>query len=166
MPTPTDIGTMATYANRDSYVKKGNSTVDLVDGVYKIMDFVTTYHPTGEAVPQFRYVRSLIQDFNIKFSYALLEAQNVENKAIADDDDIVTVQDVIKPKVWKGILFGLADDLSERAIIADAEFMQESIVVNLSTTNPNRLETFFRYKRSGYTNILSTTGEAGFNFGE
>lgn len=166
MPTPTDIGTMAIYANRDSYVKKGNSTVDLVSGKYKIMDFVTTYHPLGEAVPQFRFVRSLVQDFNIKYGYTLLEELNVVDHAIAGDNDFVTAKKVVKPKTWKSVLFNYADDLAKRAIIAEPTFMQESITVGLSNSNPDRLETFFRYKRSGFTRIASTTGEAGFNFGE
>lgn len=166
MPTPTDIGTMAVYANRDAYVKLGNSTVDLVNGRYQIQDNVTTYHPVGETPPQFRYVRSLAgQDWNIKFGYTVLEAANVTDHAIANDDDFITAQNVIKPKVWKGLLFNYADRLSERAIISDPAFMQQSIEVALSTTNPDRLETFFRYKRSGYTRIQPTTGEAGFNFG-
>lgn len=166
MPTPTDIGTMAVYANRQNYLTKGNSTVDLVDGKYKIMDFATTYHPTGESPAQFRFVRSLVQDFNVKYGYALLEELYVEDHAIAGDSDFVTASKVVKPKIWKSVLFDYADDLEKRAIITDAPFMQENITVSLSTTNPDRLETFFRYKRSGYSRIQSTTAEAGFNFGE
>ena len=166
MPTPANIGTMATYINRNLYVTKGCSTVSLADGKYKIEDFITTYHPLGEAVPQHRYVRSLIQDWNVKFGYALLEENYVVDHAIADNDDYVTATKVVKPKDWKSILFTYADDLAQRAIIADPTFMQESIVVGLSTTNPDRLETFFRYKRSGMARIESTTAEAGFNFGE
>jgi hypothetical protein len=43
--------------------------------------------------------------------------------------------------------------------------MKDSIEVAISTTNPDRLETFFRYKRSGVARISSTVAEAGFNFG-
>ena len=166
MPTPANIGTMATYINRNLYVTKGCSTVSLSGGAYKIEDFITTYHPLGEAVPQHRYVRSLIQDWNVKFGYALLEESYVVDHAIADNDDYVTADKVVKPKDWKSILFTYADDLAKRAIIADPTFMQDSIIVGLSTTNPDRLETFFRYKRSGMARIESTTAEAGFNFGE
>lgn len=165
MPTPTDIGTMADYNNRDIYVKKGNSTVQLSGGRYKVCDFVTTYHPEGELPPQFRYVRNLMLDFNVRFGYYLLEQSYVVGHSISNDADIVSAQNVIKPKQWKAIVSRYADDLVSRALVADAAFMQDSIVVNISTTNPDRFETFFSYKRTGVVRIASTTAEAGFNFG-
>lgn len=167
MPVPEDgdIGSMASYENRDLFVKKGCSTVDLVAGVYQVQDFVTTYHKVGELPPQYRYARNLMLDFNIRFGYLLLEAENVLDHSISNDGDVVSATNVVKPKQWKGILFSFADDLANRALIADAEFMKESIIVNISSVNPDRFETFFRYKRSGVARISSTTAEAGFNFG-
>lgn len=165
MPTPDDIGLMADYDNRDSFVKKGCSTVDLVAGRYQIQDFVTTYHPDGEIPPQFRYARNLMLDFNVRFGYYLLERANVVDHVIANDNDTVSATKVIKPKQWRQILDQYAVDLARRALIVDTTFMQDSIEINISSTNPDRLETFFRYKRSGIARISSTTAEAGFNFG-
>ncbi len=165
MPTPAAIGSMATYTNRDAIVKKGCSTVNLVAGKYQVQDFVTTYHPVGENPPQFRYCRNLNIDFNIRYGYYLLEQINVVGHALAADDDIVVADNVIKPKEWKGIIDEYAVDLTQRALIVQASFTQDSITVNIGTSNPDRMETFFRYKRSGFARILSTTGEAGFNFG-
>lgn len=165
MPTPTAIGAMSSYNERDSIVKKGCSTVDLVAGKYVVQDFVTTYHPLGETPPQFRYARNLMLDFNVRYAYYLLEQINVVDHTIAADEDTVAVSGVIKPKQWIQIVNQLAIDLGKRALIVDVAFMQDSITVGLSTTNPDRLETFFRYKRSGVVRIASTTAEAGFNFG-
>ncbi len=165
MPTPEDIGSMAIYTNRDAIVKRGCSTVNLVAGKYSVQDFVTTYHPVGENPPQFRYCRNLNIDFNIRYGYYLLEQINVVDHAIADDDDVVTADNVVKPKIWKGIIDEYATDLAKRALIVQPSFTQGSIVVNIGTSNPDRLETFFRYKRSGVARIASTTAEAGFNFG-
>jgi phage tail sheath gpL-like len=165
MPTPTAIGSMESYDNRDAFVKKGCSTVDLVAGKYKVQDFVTTYHPVGEIPPQFRYCRSLIQDYNVRYGYWLRELVNVVDNAIANDNDVVTASKVIKPKTWKQVLNSYADNLATRSLISDPDFMKASLVVNVSTTNPDRLETFFRYKRSSFVRIASTTAEAGFNFG-
>ena len=167
MPVPTDgvIGDMSDYDNRDFLVKKGASTVDLVSGVYQFRDFVTTYHPDGELPPQFRYGRNLMLDFNVRFAYFLLEQIHVENHAIADNNQPVNVADVIKPKQWKQVIDALAADLGLRNLIVEVEFMQDSIIVGTSGTNPDRLETFFRYKRSPYVRIASTTAEAGFSFG-
>lgn len=165
MPTPINIGSMALFVNRDAFVKLGNSTVDLVSGAYEIQDFVTTYHPVGETVPQFRYCRTLVIDFNVQFGYALLEAQFVVDHVIAADDDTIEAPKVVKPKTWKGNLFEYADDLTLRGLTTSPEFMKKSLIVNLSVSNPDRLETFFRYKRSGFARQASTTAEAGFNFG-
>lgn len=165
MPTPASIGSMEDYNNRDAFVKKGCSTVELSNASYKVTDFVTTYHPDGELPPQFRYCRNLNIDFNVRYGYFLLEAINVVDHAIAKDEDTVTASKVVKPKIWKSILDTYAEDLTRRAITVDASFMQDSITVDISATNPDRFDSFFKYKRSGFTRISSTTAEAGFNFG-
>ncbi len=165
MPTPLEIGVMNDSNERDIIVKKGCSTVQLIGGKYQVMDFVTTYHPDGEIVPQFRFCRNLVIDFNIRFGYYLLEQTHVVDHVIAADNDIVNASKFIKPKQWKSILRDYAVDVSNRALASDIPFMQNSITTGLSTSNPDRLETFFRYKRSSYARVSSTTAEAGFNFG-
>lgn len=167
MPVPSDldIGSMSSYDNRDAFVKKGCSTVDLNVNKYRVIDFVTTYHPVGENPPQYRYCRNLMLDFNVYYSYYLLEQTYLVGATIASNDDTVSVSGVIKPKIWQGIIDQLADQLANRALIAEASFMQDSLLVDISATNPDRLETFFRYKRTGVARISSTTAEAGFNFG-
>ena len=165
MPTPIDIGDMADYNNRDAFVKKGCSTVELVAERYQIQDFVTTYHKDGELPPQYRYCRNLMVDFNVRFRYYLKEQINVVGKAIAADGDDVQVDGVIKPKDWRQIVNSLADECAEASLIAQPDFWKASIRVGISTTNPDRLETFFKYKRTGTARIIATTAEAGFNFG-
>lgn len=168
MPVPADeqIGTMASFANRDIIVKKGCSTVDMINGLYQVQDFVTTYHPAGEVPPQYRYVRNLQIDWNVRYTYYLLELVNVADHMLANDNDVVNVARVVKPKIWKGILYNMYADLSGRGMIVDAPFSEASTLVGISNTNPDRFETFFRYKRSGFGRVLSTTAEAGFNFGQ
>jgi phage tail sheath gpL-like len=168
MPVPStgNIGSMADYENRDSFVKKGCSTVDFSGGQYVVQDFVTTYHKLGENPPQYRYVRNLYAvDMNVRYTYYQLELVNVVDHVIAEDNDTVSAAKVIKPKQWKSILFTMMDDLANRALITDVPFSQNSIEVSIGTTNPDRLETFFRIKRSGVVRISDTTAETGFNFG-
>jgi len=167
MPVPADgdIGEMSEYNNRDLTVKEGLSTIDLVNNRYQFMDFVTTYRPDGEVPPQFRYCRNLMIDFNIRYGYYLLEKVNVVDHAVVENDQPVTVEKTIKPKQWIQVLNGFADDLATRAIIVESSFMKDSLEVQTSDVNPDRLETFFRYKRSPFVRISSTTGEAGFAFG-
>lgn len=165
MPTPLSIGVMAQASERQAIVVKGCSTVDLSNGQYEVVDFVTTYHPESEPIPQYRFVRSLMIDYNVRYGYCLLELSNVIDHAIAADSDIVNVTTVIKPKQWKAVVSDYAVTLGQRALIADVPFMIESIRVSISPTNPDRLETSFRYKRTGYARISATVAQAGFNFG-
>jgi phage tail sheath gpL-like len=165
MPTPDTIGDMNDYAERDRLVKNGCSTVEKISGQYKICDFVTTYHPDGEIPAQFNYCRNLMIDYNVRYGYYLLELINVVDHAIAANNVTVSASKVIKPKMWVQILNAYAEDLTLRALIADPAFMQTSLEVTIGTSNPNRLETFFRYKRTGFARISATTAEAGFNFG-
>lgn len=168
MPVPAtgNIGVYGTYNNRDAIVKEGGSTVTLVNDRYKVEDFVTTYHPTGQNPAQFSEVRALIQDWNVRYVVLLAEQINVVDKAILEDNQPTTESNTVKPKQWRAVLQQAFEDLALRAIIVDTDFSLESLQVGISTTNPNRFETFFRYKRSGIAKISSTTVEAGFNFGE
>lgn len=167
MPVPADfnIGTMAAYNSRDTYVKKGCTTVELVANIYKVCDFVTTYHPDGENPPQYRYCRNLMLDFNVAYGHFLLVETYVSGKAITSDDAFVTATNVIKPKQFKALLIGYADDLAARGLIAEPQFMKESISVTINPSNPDRFDDTFRYKRTGTARIVSTEGTAGFNFG-
>ncbi len=165
MPTPLSIGSMAAYNSRDSFVKKGLSTVDLNVGRYSVQDFVTTYHPDGETPPQYRYCRNLNLYWNVRYGYHLLELVNVLDHAIANDQDIVSAEKVVKPKQWIQILNAYADDLATRALIADPDFMKDGLEVAISAVNPDRFETYFPYKRTGFVRQAATTAKAGFNFG-
>ena len=164
MPAPTNgiIGDMSEYNNRDFLVKKGCSTVLLDNGLYKVQDFVTTYHPAGEVPLQYAYVRNLTLDFNVAFGYKILEDINVKDHVIVGDDQVTDAAKAVKPKEWKAVLFDYFDSLAIRALFKDADFSKESLVVQISDTNPDRFETNFRYKRTGIARIESTDVEAGF----
>ena len=165
MPVPTEIGTMAVYQNRNDIMGKGSSTVDLVGERYQIQDFITTYHPEGEVPPSYRYVRDIIADWNFAYRMMQLQMLYVIDHVICRDDETVTAPKVVKPKTWKQNLFSMIDDAVSDALITDGDFSKDSIEVNIGTTNPNRLETFLRYKRTGIASVVSTDVEAQFNFG-
>jgi len=164
MPIPTsgNIGDMADYNNRDLLVKNGCSTVMLENGAYKIQDLVTTYHPDGEVPLQYSYARNLNLDWNVSDAYRTLETLRLKDKTLVSDSQIVTVSGAIKPKEWKAVVIDLFNSLAEKALINDPNFSKDSLLVQISATNPNRFETFFRYKRTGIARIESTDVEAGF----
>ena len=165
MPTPVSIGDFATWAGRDALLKKGSSTVDLVSGKYQVQEIVTTYHPVGETPASYQYVRNLNIDWNIAYGINLIENRFILDHMIANDDANVNVDKVIKPKQIKQLISSYANDLESRGLIVEKEFMKASIVVNTGDTNPDRVEISFKYKRSPYGRVISTTVEAGFAFG-
>lgn len=164
MPIPSDsnIGDLNDYNNRDFLVKKGCSTVMLVQGAYQIQDLVTTYHPAGEIPLLYSYVRTLNIHFNIKDAYTTLEKIYLKDKTLVGDNQIVDVENCIKPREWKAIVGSLFDEKAEDALIKDPQFSKSSLRVQIGETNPNRFETAFDYKTTGTVRISSTTARAGF----
>ncbi len=159
MPGPADgdIGDMKDYVQRDALIKKGASTCTYEGGRYKVKDFVTTYHPDGEAVPVFRWARNLMLDFNVRYYILIAEQAYLIGRAIINDDQVSSVANTKKPKDWKADLFGIAEDLADVAIIDDVDFMKDSIVVEVAPENPDRFNTVFSYKTSGTARISSVT---------
>lgn len=164
MPLPAvgNIPATALYLTRDAVLKMGMSTVDIVNNQYVVQDFATTYHPVGETPPAFRYCRDLMADFNIKFQFYVLQAAVILNKQIANDNDNVEATNVVKPKNVVSALVTFANNLVKQGLITDAPFMISTITVVRNTTNPNRFDIAFSYKRSGVVRIVSTTASAGF----
>jgi hypothetical protein len=166
IPAPTLIGVMSNYNDRDRIVKKGCSTVDLINGNYVMKDPITTFHPDGDLRPAWRWRRDLMVDFNVRFRYKVLEDIFVVGKIIANDSDSVQNGEIIKPKDWKQILItsffaGLVSD----GLIADLDFSVASLQVSIDQNNPNRFNTFFRYKKTGIARISATEAESGVNLG-
>ncbi|MES2287265.1 MAG: hypothetical protein V4547_16355 [Bacteroidota bacterium] len=164
MPVPADglISGMSEYNNRDLLVKKGCSTVILSKGAYQIQDLVTTYHVEGESPLQYSYCRNLNLDWNFSFAYRILENLYVKDRVLVRDNQATDVKKSIRPVEFKAIVFELIDDMAVRALIAEPDFSKKSTRVQISGTNPDRLETFLRYKRTGIARIESTTVEAGY----
>lgn len=161
----TGIGDYADYDYRDACVKAGLSTVDFVAGEIVIKDLVTTYNPSDEVTPQFKYARNLILDWNVRYGYKLLEQVNVVAHTLVPDGTITSAQKTVSPKQWKGVVSSYFDSLADRGLVAEPSFAKNSLQVKISSTNPDRFETFFRYKRTGIARISSTTAEAGFYYG-
>ena len=164
MPIPSNgqIGDMSEYNNRDFLLKAGSSTVILKNGAYVIQDLVSTYHPEGEDPLQYNYARNLNLDWNVAYAYRLLEDLFVKDHVLVADNQVTDVAKAIKPKEWRARVQEFFADLGTRALLNDPAFSVSTLNVQISSTNPNRFETFFRYKRTGIARIESTDVEAGF----
>ena len=174
MPAPLGdaIGDMSIYTNRNTLVLGGISTATYDDSVgYKCEDFITFRRPQNQnpLAIDFRYVRNIIGiDFNVFYTYRILEEKFLYGKTIADDGQVIAGSvstDTIKLKDWKSIVYGMFDDLATRALIVQSAFSKESLNVTLDSQNPSRVNTIYNYKRSSTVRVGATTAFAGFNFG-
>lgn len=166
MPVPTDedIGDFSSYDNRDYLVKRGCSTVFLKSGKYNVQDFITTYHPDGETPPKFRKVRDLNIDWNIAFGWLIIMDRYIHDKALVGNNDAVSVGDTVSPKQAKQLVISFINNKVSLALMTDAGFSEDSIQVGVNTTNPARLDIFFRYKRTSTADIVSSDVEVDFAF--
>ena len=166
MPVPADgvIGEFGDYNGRDQIAKKGSSTVSLENGVYTVQDYFTTYHPDGEYPPKFRKVRDINVDWNLAFGWLIIMKRDIQDKAIIGDSVPVRVSETITPTQAKQLVYSFITEKAALALIADPEFSQDSVEVEINQTNPARLDIFFRYKRTSTADIVSTDAEVDFAF--
>lgn len=166
MPVPalTSIPAMQDYNFRDSIVKLGCSTVAIENLVYTVKDFVTTFND-GTANPQYRWCRNLNIDWNIQYGYKLMQLANVLGFTIINDNDTVNATNTIRPKQLRALIGDYFDQLVLRALVADTAFTKAGLQVGINSTNPDRIDAAFPYKRTGIGRILATTAFGNFNFG-
>ena len=155
-----------TYPERDALVKAGISTTELVDDIIEMSDTVTFYHPSGEEPPSYRYVVDIMKVMNLLFNTDLIfNSDNWKGKALIPDDTPTVNPDARKPKDAKAALFALIDNVSLQAWVSDPNFAKESVVADISSVNPKRLDAAYTVKLSGNTNIISIDLNFGFFFG-
>jgi len=171
-PTDLDIGAFETFDNRDSAAKNGISTVtiDRAAQAYVIQDFITGYRPQeqSELAKSWRFVRDVFVDFNIAFNYNLLQTRRLLGKVIVSDTEIINADrrsDVVRLEVWRAEVLAFLERMVGMAYVTDLDFSRQNLLVELSGTNPRRLNTQFAYKRTSVVGIASTTAYVGFSFG-
>jgi phage tail sheath gpL-like len=168
-----EIGEMANYNKRDTLLKAGVCTVtyDMQLQGYVVQDFVTFRRMPDQSqkARDWNYCRNIMLDFNIAYNYQILQARTLLGKVIVKDDEVIsasTSSDVIRLSVWKAAVVNFFTQMIALAYITDQEYCNENLFVELSGTNPKRINTQFAYKRTETVGIASTTAFAGFSFGE
>jgi phage tail sheath gpL-like len=140
--TPGADASQPEYVERDSSLKKGVSTIISKDGVLKIEDMVTFYHPDGEQPdPGYQWVvdivklQNIVNSIRVKFS-----GPDWEGMTILADADISTKPTVRRPKDVKGAFFGLVDSWVSEAWATDADFSKENMLVFKNPSARNRFD--------------------------
>jgi len=164
--TPGTDGEQWTYIDRDVAIKKGSSSIEVKDSVINIADVVTFFHPTGDPTPAYRFVVDIVKLQNIIFNLDLIFATAEWDGAPLIPDNQPTVNRTAKkPKSAKAAVAALTDSLALNAFISDGKAAKDSIVAEISATNPKRLDLSVTYQLSGNTNIISVDLNFGFFFG-
>jgi phage tail sheath gpL-like len=159
-------GEQWTYADRDSAVKKGSSTIEVKDGVVNLSDIVTFYHPSGDAIPAYRYVVDIVKVQNILFNLDLIFAtKEWDGAPLIPDDQPTTNRSAKKPKTAVAAISSLLDSLGLNAIISDPETAKKNTLASINAQNPKRLDVSTTVQLSGNTNIISVDFNWGFYFG-
>lgn len=154
------------YADRDLAVKAGSSTTEVKDGVINVSDVITFYHPSGDPIPAYRFVVDIVKLQNIIFNLDLIFATAEWDGAPLIPDDQPTINPLAKkPKTAVTAVASMLDSLGLNAIISDPETAKESIVAEIDSGNPKRLNLVTTVQLSGNTNIKSIDLEFGFFFG-
>lgn len=154
------------YADRDTAVKGGSSTIEVKDGVVNLADTVTFYHPDGDPTPAYRYVVDIVKLQNIIFNLDIIFATpEWDGAPLIPDNQPTANRDAKKPKMAVAAVAALTDSLALNAIISDPETAKASIQAGINGGNPKRLDLTVTYQLSGNVNVLSVDLDFGFYFG-
>ena len=156
-----------TLAERDTALKGGVSSIDVVDGKVVLKDIVTFYHPSGDVDPIYRHVVDVVKYQNILYNFQQRFGQpSWDGAPFVPDNQAVTNLRARQPKAVHAEIAGLLDGLGLEAIISDPAGAKETIQVQLSTQNPKRVEFTVDPEVSGNSNIISGTIGLGFYYGD
>ena len=161
-----DLSNEWAYSQRDEALKKGSSNFIYENNVLKMSDVVTFYNPTGDEDPAYRYVVNIIKLQNILYNLKLIFDSPEWKSAPLIPDNQDTVNPLAKkPKMAKSAIATVLDGLALEAIISDPDTAKDSIVAEIDSMNPNRLNVSLTVQLSGNTDIVSLDANFGFFFG-
>lgn len=152
---------------RNNAIKLGASTNEKKGSIAILADTVTFYHPDGEEPPAYRYVVDIVKLQNVVYNLDIV-LESLKGKPLLPDDTPTNDPDAVQPKGVRTILSNLADSLAtgRSAIIAEPEFTRQNLTVEISSSNPKRLDGVFPIKLSGNVEVISVDVPFSFYFGE
>lgn len=155
-----------TFPQRDSALKLGSSTIEIVDEQVQLSNIATFYHPTGEQDPAYRFdadiTKLMTTIYNLDLAFAAADWQG----AILVPDGSPAVQSYIKqPKQAIAEVANVLDALELAGIISDAASAKKTITAAIDGQNAKRLNVSVTVQLSGNANIINVTLNFGFFFG-
>lgn len=154
------------YAERDQAVKAGSSTVEVADGIVRIGDVVTMYHPTGESPPAYRHVVDIVKLQTVIYNVDREFTKPEWNGApLIPDGQPTANPNARTPSSAKAAMCAILDNLALEAIISDPKTAKQNTSATINSQNPKRLDVRTTIQLSGNTNIISVDLFFGFYFG-
>lgn len=155
-----------TISQKDTAIKGGASTTDVIDSVVSMSDTITFYHPTGDPLPAYRFVCDHVKLWNVLYNLDLIFTASDWNGApLVPDDQPVTEPTAKKPKTAKTAVAAMVDQLALKAILSDPETTKPLIQAGINGSNPKRLDLIVPVYLSGNTNQKSIDLQFAFYFG-
>ncbi|MCP4677089.1 MAG: phage tail protein [Deltaproteobacteria bacterium] len=155
-----------TDIERDFALKKGSSSIELIDGVINLSDTITFYHPTGDPTPAYRYVVDIMKIMNVVYNVRLIfEDPDWAGAVLIPSGQATSNPRAKSPSMAIAEIARMIDSLAEYGILSDPEFAKATIVAEISAINPKRLDISFTYQISGNVNQISIDARWGFYFG-
>lgn len=138
LPEDKDVGDIINYDFRNALVGDGCSTVNVKEGNYYAQDLITTYHPSGETDPIFRYVRDNMLVFNLVDQFKKFNDRQ-RNKTIAPN--ALPSVNITSPDLYKaGILNEIIKPFVNLGYIADFDYAAENLDVGINPSNAGRFD--------------------------
>ena len=154
------------YAQRDQALKAGSSTIEVKDGVVNVSDVVTSWAPSGEAVPAYRFAVDIVKLQQIIFNLDLIfNTAEWDGAPLIPDDQATVNTTAKKPKMAIAAVNAMIDSLGANAIISDPTTAKKNTTAVINASNPKRLDIELTVQLSGNTNIKGITLSFGFFFG-
>ena len=144
----------------------GCSTVVVEDGVVKICDTITCYHPTGEDPPAYQYVvdieklATMIYRFNAEFN-----SSKWAGAPMVPDGQASTEPTAKRPSDARAAMNRIYTQAGLDSIISDPKWAKENSRAEISSTNPKRLDISAVFKLAGNVNVISITLNHSFYLG-
>lgn len=154
------------FIDRDALVKGGSSSLEVRNGQVVLSDVVTFYHPDDEPVPAYRYVSAIIRIQNIVNDLKLtFDTPEWIGKPLIPSDQVSVNPDSVSVDAYKAALSTRIDFWGLQAWISDPQSAKDSIVANISPTNPNRIDSSHDIQLSGNLTQLAVDNVFGYFFG-
>jgi phage tail sheath gpL-like len=164
--TPGSTVTEFASSLRQATVLMGCSTADVKNDILVISDTVTTYHPTGEEPPGYRYVCDFAKTSTMIYNVDLMVENGgwASGSPLVPDSQSVRNPNAKKPKMFLAQLFGVFDNAADDAIISDPDYAKENSSAGINSTNAKRLDAKVVFKLSGNGNVVSIDMSWGFYY--